>query len=181
MSTWKFLLHLDSASGCWAGGVRAVNTAQQGAGMTTIPHFLAAFPTSEELWLQTTLHGLSVSTAGDDLFHEIRTRAAVLKAFLLAFVPKLAVRPHLTANLKQIFNLNPKFCFLSLILLSHLPALVLLVSAVVGVAGELAGVATRQPRVTGKVAAALGEVLSDVFVSNDSLKLKLFIKGLRKA
>ena len=102
--------------------------------MTTIPHFLAAFPTSEELWLESTLHGLSVSTAGDDLLHEIRTRAAVLEAFLLAFVPKLAVRPHLTANLKQIFSFNPKFCFLSPNLLSHLPALVLLVSAVVGVA-----------------------------------------------
>ena len=50
-------------------------------------------------------------------------------------------------------------------------------SAVVGVAGELAGVAARQPRVTGKVAAALGEVLPDVFVSNDSLKLKWFMKG----
>ena len=100
--------------------------------MTTIPHFLAAFPTSEELWLQTTLHGLSVSTARDDLLHEIRTRAAVLKAFLLAFVPELAVRPHLTADLKQFSKF--KFCFLSLILLSHLPALVLLVSAVVGVA-----------------------------------------------
>ena len=72
--------------------------------MTTIPHFLAAFPTSEELWLQTTLHSLSVSTAGDDLLNEIRTRAAVLEAFLLAFVPELTVRPHLTADLKQILN-----------------------------------------------------------------------------
>ena len=72
--------------------------------MTTIPHFLAAFPTSEEIWLKSTVHGLSVSTAGDDLLNEIRARAAVLEAFLLAFVPKLAVRPHLTADLKQILN-----------------------------------------------------------------------------
>ena len=72
--------------------------------MTTIPHFLAAFPTGEELWLQSTLHGLSVSTPGDDLLHEIGTGAAVLEAFLLAFVPQLAVRPHLTADLKQIWN-----------------------------------------------------------------------------
>ena len=66
-------------------------------------------------------------------------------------------------------------------LLAHLPALVLLVSAVVGVAGELAGVATSQPRVTGKVTSALGEFLPNVFVSNDSLKLKCCMEGLRKA
>ena len=72
--------------------------------MTTIPHFLTAFPTGEELWLQSTLHGLSVSTAGDDLLHEIRTGAAVLEAFLLAFVPQLTVRPNFTADLKQIWN-----------------------------------------------------------------------------
>ena len=51
----------------------------------------------------------------------------------------------------------------------HLPTLVLLVAAVIGVAGELAGVAAGQPRVTGKVAASLGEILPDVFVSDDSL------------
>ena len=55
---------------------------------------------------------------------------------------------------------------------AHLLAFVLLLSAVVGVAGELAGVATSQPRVTGKVAPALGKFLPNVFVSNDSLKLK---------
>ena len=51
----------------------------------------------------------------------------------------------------------------------HLPTLVLLVATVVGVAGELAGVAAGQPSVTGKVAATLGEIFPDVFVSDDSL------------
>ena len=51
----------------------------------------------------------------------------------------------------------------------HLPTLVLLVAAVVGVAGELAGVTAGQPRVTGKVAASLGEIIPNVFVSDDSL------------
>ena len=54
-------------------------------------------------------------------------------------------------------------------------------SAVVGVAGELAGVATSQPRVTGKVTPALGKFLPNVFVSNDSLKLKCYMEGLRIA
>ena len=51
----------------------------------------------------------------------------------------------------------------------YLPTLVLLVATVVGVAGELAGVAAAQPRITGKIAAALGEVVPDVFVSDNSL------------
>ena len=51
----------------------------------------------------------------------------------------------------------------------HLPTLVILMAGVVGVAGELASVAAGQPRVTGKVAASLGEILPDVFISDDSL------------
>ena len=58
-----------------------------------------------------------------------------------------------------------------LLLSPYLPTLVLLVATVVGVAGELAGVAAAQPRITGKIAAALGKVFPDVDVSDDSLKI----------
>ena len=53
----------------------------------------------------------------------------------------------------------------------HLPTLVLLMAGVVCVAGELASVAAGQPRVTGKVAASLGELLFYVLPSGDSLEL----------
>ena len=55
----------------------------------------------------------------------------------------------------------------------HLLTLVLLVATVVGVAGELAGVAAGQSRVTGKDAASLGELLFNVLASDDSLELQL--------
>ena len=64
-------------------------------------------------------------------------------------------------------------------LVSDLPALVLLVAAVVGMAGELAGVAAAQPRVTGLGAAAFWELLPDVCVGDNSLE-RHFIKKLRK-
>lgn len=121
--------------------------------MTTIPCFKAAFAACEVLRIRSAGHGLSVSTPGDDLLHGVGAGAALLKAGLLAFVPQLAVRPHFTTDL---------------------PTLVLLVATVVGVAGELAGVAAAQPGITGKIAAALGEVVPDVFVSDNSL----FILGM---
>ena len=55
--------------------------------MATIPHFLAAFSAYEVLRLHSTIHGLRVSTSGDDLLHGIGTGAAVLEAGFLAFVP----------------------------------------------------------------------------------------------
>ena len=87
VSTWELFLDLDSASGCRTVRVRAVNTAQQVAAMTTIPNFDAAFSACEELRIHSTGHGLSVSTPGDDLLHGVGAGAALLVAGLLAFVP----------------------------------------------------------------------------------------------
>ena len=102
VSTWKFLLHHNFTSSCRAVVVRAVNTTQQLARMTTVPHFLATFPASEELRLLPTFHCLSVSTHGYNFIHRIGTGTTLLEAFPLAFVLKLAVLPHFTADLQNI-------------------------------------------------------------------------------
>ena len=101
----------------------------------------AVLQTGDSLGILATFHHLRVTALGDDLGHQVRTLATLFEAELLALVTMRTLLPDLV---------------------THLPALVLLVSLVIGVAGELAHMATWQPGITEKVAATLGELLSDV-------------------